>query len=174
VPSGCSSKKPSSTTSANCPPGSTTPCPNQNGPFDTRDEAARAALNAANPSSIRDNLEYGGLIYQGTDGKYYYTGPGRGTDQGFDLRTTPIPPGTTLMGDYHTHADYSLADPSTGAAIRTSDPARDDFNSDNFSSTDLTGIAADGRGNPDYRGYLGTPSGTFRVYDPATGSNTTF
>jgi hypothetical protein len=65
-------------------------------------------------------------------------------------------------------------DPSTGAAVRTSDPAQDDFNSDQFSPTDKTGITADGAGNPGYSGYLGTPSGAYRKFDPATGSDTTF
>ena len=77
-----------------------------------------------------------------------------------------------MVGDYHTHGDYSTADPATGAAVRTSDPANDDFNSDNFSGTDKTGIASDGAGTPGYAGYLGTPSGTFRRYDPATGNDT--
>jgi hypothetical protein len=58
--------------------------------------------------------------------------------------------------------------------VRTSDPTRDDFNSDNFSATDKSGIAHDGAGNAGYRGYLGTPSGGFRVYDPAKGADTTF
>lgn len=73
------------------------------------------------------------------------------------------------MGDYHTHADYSVVDRKTGVAIRTSDPSKDDFNSDNFSSTDIRGIIEDGKNNAEYRGYLGTPSGKFKVYDPATG-----
>ncbi len=143
-----------------------------NGPFATADEAARAALNRANPASIRDNKEYGGLIYRGADGKYYYTGPLRGSDQGVTPANAPAPAGTTVVGDYHTHGDYSTADPVTGAAVRTSDPANDDFNSDNFSTTDKTGIATDGAGTPGYAGYLGTPSGTFRRYDPATGADT--
>ena len=143
-----------------------------NGPFATADDAARAALARANPASIRDNREYGGLIYRGADGKFYYTGPLRGTDQGVTPANAPAPPGTTVVGDYHTHGDYSTADPATGAAVRTSDPANDDFNSDNFSTTDKNGIAADGAGVPGYAGYLGTPSGTFRRYDPATGADT--
>jgi hypothetical protein len=136
-----------------------------NGPFATQDEAARAALERANPDSIRDNREYAGLIYRGADGQYYYTGPVQGTDQGANPSDAPAPAGSTVVGDYHTHGDYSTADPVTGAAVRTSDPARDDFNSDNFS-------ASDGAGTPGYAGYLGTPSGTFRRYDPATGSDT--
>ncbi len=143
-----------------------------NGPFATQDEAARAALERANPDSIRDNREYSGLIYRGTDGQYYYTGPLQGSDQGANPSDSPAPPGTTVVGDYHTHGDYSTADPVTGAAVRTSDPANDDFNSDNFSTTDRNGIASDGAGTPGYAGYLGTPSGTFRRYDAATGDET--
>lgn len=144
------------------------------GPYDTQDEAARAALELANPQSIQANREFAGLIYRGSDGKYYFTGPLRGSDQGANPGDAPAPSGTTVVGDYHTHAAYSLVDPDTGAAIRTDDPAQDGFNSDNFSTTDKTGIASDGAGTPGYAGYLGTPSGTFRRYDPATGSDTTF
>lgn len=143
-----------------------------NGPFATADDAARAALERANPDSIRDNREYGGLIYRGADGQYYYTGPLRGSDQGVTPSDAAAPPGTTVVGDYHTHGDYSTVDPATGAAVRTSDPANDDFDSDNFSTTDRNGIASDGAGTPGYAGYLGTPSGTFRRYDAATGADT--
>jgi uncharacterized Zn-binding protein involved in type VI secretion len=143
-----------------------------NGPFATADEAARAALQAANPQSIAENREFSGLIYQGADGQYYYTGPARGSATGANpARDAPAPPGTTVVGDYHTHGDYSELD-DEGNVVRTSDPARDDFNSDNFSDTDRAGIAADGAGTPGYAGYLGTPSGTFRRYDPATGADT--
>jgi|SRR5439155_14236052 len=122
---------------------------------------------------MRDNREYAGLIYRGADGQYYYTGPVRGSDQGADPHSAPAPSGTRVVGDYHTHGDYSTVDPVTGAAVRTNDPTKDAFNSDNFSTTDKTGIAHDGAGIPGYRGYLGTPSGTFRSYDPATGNDTT-
>src|SRR5215469_4900997 len=145
-----------------------------NGPFASQDEAARAALGWANPQSIRDNREYAGLIYRAADGKYYFSGPVVGSDQGADPHSAPAPAGAQVVGDYHTHADYSTADPKTGAAVRTSDPKKDDFNSDNFSAADKTGIASDGAGTPGYAGYLGTPSGTFRKYDPATGSDSAF
>ena len=153
--------------SSSCGP---TPCPPGGaGPYDSMDAAARAALNAANPQSIRDNVEYSGLIYRGPDGKYYYTGPARGTDQGANpLRDAPAPAGATVVADYHTHGDYSTVDPATGAAVRTNDPAKDQFNSDNFSRQDKLDNNRQG-----YPGYLGTPSGTFRKYDPATGSDTT-
>lgn len=149
--------------------GLTTSCAKStNGPYNTADEAARGALGQANPASQRDNLEYSGLIYQGADGKYYYTGPAKGTDQGANpLRQAPAPLGTTVVGDYHTHGDYSTADPVSGAAIRTADRSKDAFNSDQFSSQDKSDNLKQG-----YPGYLGTPSGTLRKYDPATGSDT--
>jgi hypothetical protein len=125
-------------------------------------------LGVANPQSIKDNLEYSGLVYRGSDGKYYYTGPAKGTDQGANpLRQAPAPSGTTVVGDYHTHGDYSTSDPKTGAAIRTADPSKDEFASDSFSSQDK----ADNR-RVGYPGYLGTPGGTLRKYDPATGADT--
>jgi hypothetical protein len=66
---------------------------------------------------------------------------------------------------------------STGSAVRTSNPALDRYDSDNFSNPpnapgtgDIYGIGRDaaiyGSG---YKGYLGTPSGHFKVYDPSTG-----
>jgi len=138
-----------------------------NGPFATPDEAAKGALKVANPQSIKDNLEYSGLIYQGTDGKYYFTGPAKGTDQGANpLRDAPAPADTSVVGDYHTHADYSTADLATGAAIRTNDPSLDQFNSDNFSRQDKKDNQELG-----YPGYLGTPSGKFRKYDPTNGND---
>jgi hypothetical protein len=141
---------------------------NANGPFASPDEAARAALNKANPQSITDNTEYSGLIYQGQDGKYYFSGPAKGTDQGANpLRDAPAPAGTTVVADYHTHGDYSTADPKTGAAVRTNDPSKDQFNSDNFSRQDKIDNVKQG-----YPGYLGTPSGTYRKFDPATGQDT--
>ena len=87
------------------------------------------------------------------------------------------------MGDYHLHGDYSTIGPT--GPVRTADPARDQYNSDNWSEQDLKGIVSDAVDrsvkamvdnfrNPvahpdfkqDYRGYLGTPSGTFKVFAP--------
>ena len=121
--------------------------------FESTDAAAKAALEKANPLSIQDNLEYGGLIYRDkTTGKYGYTGPIKGSDQGVNPFSAPVPAGCELVGDFHTHADYSVVDRNTGAAIRTSDPRKDDFNSDNFSSTDVKGIKSVGSGIPGYKG----------------------
>lgn len=91
-----------------------------------------------------------------------------GTEQGFNLNSAVplVPKGSVIVGDYHTHADYATVDPATGTAIRTSNPALDLFNSDNFSTGDYRGITVDAAGISDYRGYLGTPSGVFRAFNP--------
>ena len=127
-------------------------------------------MKLANPLSITDNLEYGGLIYRDESGNYGFSGPVKGSDQGVNPHDAVIPDGATLVGDYHTHGDYSLVDRVSGAAIRTGDPLRDEFNSDNFSASDYSGIRADARGISGYRGYLGTPSGLFKVFNPEDGT----
>ena len=78
--------------------------------------------------------------------------PLKDTDQGFNLRSALhlVPKGATIVGYYHTHADYSTIDPNTGAAIRTNNPALDQFNSDNFSGNDYIGIAQDAVGITGY------------------------
>ncbi len=152
------------------PPSPVAPCPATG--FATRDEAARDALTKANPLSIRDNLEYSGLIYQGSNGRYYYSGPVQGAATGANpWRDAPMPPGNREVAYYHTHAAYSVRGPD-GNAVRTDDPARDDYNSDNFSSTDRRAAANLARTNPGYVGYVGTPSGTFKMHNPATGLDT--
>jgi len=137
------------------------------GPFASADAAATAALDRANPVSISENREYGGLIYKDASGQYWATAPAPGTGTSFDPYAIEIPEGTTKVGDYHTHGDYSLAGPD-GNPQRTSDPNRDDYNSDAFSASDLRGIAADAQGVDEYTGYLGTPGGTYLRFDPGT------
>jgi RHS repeat-associated protein len=150
--------------------------PRQSG-FATQDAAARAALRDANPQSIRHNVEYGGLIYH-QNGRYHYTPPVRGHATGFNTRQAQhlVPSNAEEVGDYHTHGDYSREDPVTLRVMRTT-RRRDEYRSDQFSRGDLAGIRAAGNtaaaaGRPGYAGYLGTPSGHFRRYDPATNSDT--
>lgn len=143
------------------------------GPYKTQDEAAKAALGEANPVSIQKNREYGGKIYKDKDGNYYYTAPSKGSGTSFNPSTVKTPTDSTTVGDYHTHGDYSTRDPRTGAAIRTPDPSKDQFASDNFSTSDKRGIKSDAKGTKGYAGYLGTPSGTFRKYDVDSGKDTT-
>ena len=133
-----------------------------------QDAKAVEALDIANPLSIKDNLEYGGYIYRKPDGSYGYTAPLKGTSKGFQPSSAAhlVPSGAVIVGDYHTHGDYSIYNLKTGAAIRSSNPLNDQFNSDYFSKGDYRGISIDARRSPDYRGYLGTPSGVFRAFNP--------
>lgn len=127
------------------------------------DEAARSALDAANAKAIRKNKEYGGLIYE-KGGKYFATIPVAGTDRTFKpvFALPQVPSGATVVGDYHTHGDYSLQR-KNGKAIRTSDPLRDSFRSDEFSYSDkLTHSMASAR-NKCHKSYLGTPGGKYKV-----------
>ncbi|HEX2724657.1 MAG TPA: DUF4329 domain-containing protein, partial [Beijerinckiaceae bacterium] len=150
----------------------TTPRPPKRGPYPTPEAAARAALREANPRSVAENREYAGLIYRGADGQYYYTGPVAGTPTSSRPNDAPAPAGSTVVGDYHTHGDYSTTDPATGQSIPTDNPAEDQYNSDHFSGTDKKAIGESAADNPGYKGYLGTPSGGFKQYDPATGKET--
>jgi uncharacterized Zn-binding protein involved in type VI secretion len=136
--------------------------------FKSRDEAARAALKETNGPSIKDNREYAGLIYKNKDGTYGYSPGPIGTEAGASLKGIAIPSGSKEVGYYHTHGDYSIQDPKTGAIIRTSDPKKDDFDSDNFSNTDKNTARGRANGDKEYRGYLATPGGVFKSYNPST------
>jgi hypothetical protein len=143
--------------------------------FQTQRAAARAALTDANPRSVRANREFGGVIYRNpAAGRYHYTTPQRGSATGFTPNPGARPAGTTLVGDYHTHGDYSVG--TSAHPVRTSSAAHDAFNSDRFSTGpggDIAGITADAAGHPGYRGYLGTPSGRFLEHDPVAGTTRT-
>ena len=131
-------------------------------PFESRDAAANDALNYINPTSIRENVEYAGYTYF-KDGKHYASQPVRGEG---DKATHRVP--RTANGDYHTHSDYSK--PGKNNKAERTDKANDRYNSDHFSPGDRQNSSKlkKGTGAEDYRSYLGTPSGEFRVYDPKT------
>jgi hypothetical protein len=113
------------------------------------------------------NREFGGLIYKTDSDDYDYTGPISGGAKGVDPNDAPRPDGTLLVGDYHTHGDYSVRGLG-GVLIVTSNPDRDDFYSDTFSPRDYQGIYFSSIGRPGYTGYLGTPNGDFKYYQPGT------
>jgi RHS repeat-associated protein len=141
-------------------------------PFNTPEEAATDALIAANPKSMKENREYGGKIYHNVSSmRYYATVPATGDGDSFSPSAVSVPPGTITVGDYHTHADYTWKwqTPLGTIPIHPVPKALDSYASDRFSQTDLTGIAADAAGVPGYKGYLGTPSGNFQQFNPATG-----
>jgi RHS repeat-associated protein len=137
-------------------------------PYPTPDVAAWHAANESNPQSIKQNTEFACVVYRNPDGTYSYTAPrpatpdeSRGLSPGEHLED-----GQILVGDLHTHANYSKKDGTV------TDKAGDETNSDAFSDTDKAGYDGIYRdnlehNNPDpYYGYLATPSGSFQRYAP--------
>lgn len=134
------------------------------GRFSSADAAARAALIRYNPKSIRDNLEYGGLIYKGKNGKYDFTKATRGNIDGVDPWSgKKIAKNCEETGYWHTHGNYSKKDgtPTT--------KENDYFSSNDFSPEDKNAAKLGGQGKTEYRGYVGTPSGIFKGYNSKTG-----
>ena len=134
------------------------------GRFSSADSAARAALIRYNSKSIRDNLEYGGLIYKGKNGKYDFTKATRGDLDGVDPWSgKKIAKNCEETGYWHTHGNYSRRDgtPTT--------KENDYFNSNDFSPDDKNAAKISGQGKTEYRGYVGTPSGVFKGYNSKNG-----
>ncbi len=79
--------------------------------YKNADDAGRAALTKYNHMSIFKNREYGGIIFKAQDGTYGYTrgrlGSGR-TAPTFKESSAGLPKGSTPVGQYHTHGDYSI------------------------------------------------------------------
>lgn len=153
--------------------------------YATADEAAIAVLNLINPVSIRENREYAGLIYRRPDGLYDYTRPrtqpGEWHRGNASLAGIEIPAGAVEVGCYHTHGDYTVMGAYDEDLQRHRDRRRrpgeqlysrptpfgvpmtqEEF----FSAPDVATINARGRGNPDYRGYLGAPNGAIYMMEP--------
>ena len=148
---------------------------NPGDPFNSAAAAGADAVRFINPTSIKQNLEYGGLMYK-QNGKYYATSATNdASGTSFDPHSVNIPRNAQLVGDYHTHGAYSTENPITKQPMATNDPKKDSYNSDHFSQPDITGIHADGAGKPEYAGVLGTPSGKIRALDgtdPASSEKT--
>ncbi len=113
--------------------------------FETEDAAAIDALKYANPLSIRDNREYGGLVYYNPHNRRFYaTQPSRTSVDTWKEIGQMMPRNSTKLGTYHTHGAYR------GSA--SEDPA-----SDRFSGNDLQySFERDEKVS-----YLGTPSGKY-------------
>jgi RHS repeat-associated protein len=134
-------------------------------PFPTALAAGQDAVRFTNPTSIRQNLEYGGFIYK-LDGKYYAQqaqhleeregGATKGTLHG------PLPPHSTVAGNYHDHADYSRKE--GGKVVRTTRD-KDGYDSDHFSKSDKKEMSAFAKGQEEHTAVLGTPSGQIRAID---------
>lgn len=139
------------------------------GPFPTQDEAARGALDFANPRSIAENREYVGMLYRDPiSGQFYATNPQPAGLDGGNLPVHRIPDKAVETGFYHTHGNHSLSDGTP------TDAAHDAYDSNHFSQTDINTANARGQGISGYGSYLGTPSAGYLKYDPNTGMITSF
>ncbi len=107
-------------------------------------EAAFIVLNGINPTSVRENREYGGWVYRNQDNTYGSSNPVRGEAASVTLPNpeTSTPSGSRITASYHTHAGF--------------DPR---FDNENFSPQDIRSDIALGIG-----GYLATPGGSFQYH----------
>jgi len=78
--------------------------------YKTQDEAGYEGACEINPTSISENLEYAGSIYQNDDGTFSYTNPEPGIDSESSNPMKSLPPdGRRATAWYHTHAGYDEA-----------------------------------------------------------------
>lgn len=134
-------------------------------PFATPEEAIADAINYTIDKSVGENTEYSGTVSE-QNGSWVSTEP------------VPIGPtgGSVTVGsaeyDWHTHGNYSVQGPD-GKPVATGDPARDDYNSDQFSAPDFretVRLARDNVNYPNYRGAaVGGPSGVIILFEPMAG-----
>ena len=137
--------------------------------FSSVKAAAVDAINFINPTSIRQNQEYAGRVEEVRPGVFVATTP-RAIGRGDRSDVGPMTPHS--RADYHTHSDYSIE--VNHVRIRTTRD-KDMFHSEVFSMIDIIGITRDGNvaDKPGYKGYLGTPSGAIKTYNPVTGETLT-
>jgi RHS repeat-associated protein len=118
--------------------------------FATAEEAAVDAMQKTNPQSIKENTEYGAWVHKNPDGTFSSAPPTKGTIDG--LGNMPAK-GPDDVAWWHTHGG-----PDPG------------YDSENFSG------ATGDKGYSKYYnapGYVATPSGAIKKYDPSTDTVTT-
>lgn len=148
----CKSSKPPNSgadAGASCS-GGATPCPTPPKKFATAEDAAVAAMKEANPKSVKEGREYGGWLKKNSDGTFSYDPPVKGTKDGL---TNMPSKGADDVVWYHTHG--------------ADDPG---YDNENFSGA--TGDKGYSKAN-NATGYLATPTGVIKKYDPATDTVTT-
>lgn len=121
--------------------------------FKSQDEAAKHVSENINSTSIKENREYGGMIYQNKDGTYGYTTPNKGSLDGVDPGgPSSVPAGTKAIAYYHTHGGDTPG-----------------YDNENFSDV-FNPISKERYGDIPYAdankidGYLATPKGAFKRY----------
>jgi hypothetical protein len=118
--------------------------------YPTAEAAAIAAMQDANPKSKAKNLEMGGWIQKNPDGTFTPRPPVTGSPAGLD--NMPAKQSDDVAW-WHTHGAY--------------DPK---YDNENFSGA--TGDKGYSKAN-NAPGYVATPSGAIKKYDPATDTVTT-
>lgn len=138
--------------------------------FTNVDKAAASSARADQALQKKNGGEYGSLVYSADGKTFTYTTPvtqgqkttvdpfnttGVPQPKTADLGKAPIPPGTQLYAETHSHPEVS--------GFSGEDVQR---------AHDLTIHAF---GHPDFKGeYVGLPNGNVIKYDPATGKQYTF
>ncbi len=107
-------------------------------------------MREANPKSVKEGREYGGWVRKNGDGTFSYDPPVKGSKDGL---TNMPSKGASDVVWYHTH----------GAP----DPG---YDNENFSGA--TGDKGYSKANSAI-GYVATPSGAIKKYDPASDTVTT-
>lgn len=121
--------------------------------FKTQHEAAECISRFINPTSVKENLEYGGMIFKRDSGTYGYTGPIKGTLDGVNPGgPISVPKDSTAVAYWHTHGG--------------NEPG---YDSENFSNA-YDPVDKVYYGDIPYAdhyqidGYVATPSGAFKYY----------
>ncbi|WP_263377299.1 DUF4329 domain-containing protein [Granulicella paludicola] len=123
--------------------------------YNSADAAGKTAVNGINPTSVQQNTEYAGRVYQNADGTYGTTPPNRGDTA--SSQPGAVPDGTANAGMYHTHGG---PDPRYD-----NEHFSDIHNADGTRSGDIPFAQREG-----VPSYLGTPAGQVLKYDPSTNS----
>ena len=123
--------------------------------FDTLDEAAEDFAKTYNDDSIRNNVEYGTTLYKNKDGKYYYSVPNKGDNDGVSSYTEPLAPNDKESGRAHTHGAY--------------DPKYRNNEFSNYKDKDgnMKGDIPNAK-RLKRPTYVATPNGSFRKYTPSS------
>ncbi len=80
------------------------------GGFDTQHDAAKAALKAINETSIKEDVEYSGVIFEMEDGTFGYTiARTDGLSHAVNTMAAKgmVPKGAKITANYHTHGDFT-------------------------------------------------------------------
>ena len=150
---GCNSSSPSSgggsSQAMNCVGNCSAATPYEK-QYATAEDAAVAAMQHENPSSIKMGREKGSWVKKNADGTFTPRPAVTGTKDG--LGNMPPPESNDVVW-WHTHG--------------ANDPG---YDNENFSGASGDKGYSDATGKP---GYVATPSGTIKKYDPADKSETT-